>query len=274
MSQKTEKQHVPNVNEAEAAAQRASTEARAAAERVAALRAALAHAETHPLDFSDGETYASEVARLRYDLAKAADTANRAQAAREAAAEALQAAKDEQALSDAPRLEQEAEAARAQFVKIAQECAASLAATLACAVLAHEALHANRAELRAAGHVPEGDARTSMGFAWLGLLDKRPGAVGALATATNVLAWVEAAPVREAEEKEFQRRRALERERAALAGHLGPEAKAEAEARRAADIKRMSDTRGGGAFLGVRGSVAEKELAVYRANASLNGKGE
>lgn len=268
-----EKQIIPNVQDAEAAAEKATAQAKEAAARVAELRAALAHAEAHSLDFADGETYAHEVAKLRFDLAKAADAANRAQAARDTAAKALQAARLAEAEQGLDGATDAANKVLGAFGTAAEAAAATLARAQAHVAETLRVRDEHRLTLRAAGHPPARDARTSMASAWPALLDKRPGAVGALATAVNVLAWLEAAPTRAAEEREWERRRDLERERAALAGHLGPEAKAQAEARRRAEVKKLSDTRGGGAFVGVRGSAAQREVETC-ANLAFNGKGE
>lgn len=248
--------------------------AREAGRRVSGLRAGLDHAEAHPLDYPDGKAYAAALDELRHALAVAAAQANRANAEREARASALEDLRRARDEAEKVPLRDAADAALAALAGGATAAGAGQLAHLrAEAIKAVAARDTNRDTLRAAGQHPDHDARTSLASSWASLLDPRPGAVGVLTTAANVARWVEQAPEREAENREFERRRRLARERddreAALRGERGEEARAAAQEARRKGVAEFYATGGKSALAaGAAGTAAELPLALARAEVS------
>lgn len=201
--------------------------------------------------------------------------ANAANKLREEAAEEVEAERVKGLVeSEGPAVEA-ADAALAALTDAVDAAADLLVEPLALVASTSAARDAVRASLRACGRPATRDAPTSIATAWPSLA-KGPGAVGALLTAAAVRKFKQDEPARLAERAEFNRRKeaaaARQYRQEALKGEHGPAAMKEAEEEVRADLRRMYPARGGGAFGGIRGTVAAREVETYRSNLSINGR--
>lgn len=226
--------------QAQAAADQAAAEFTAAQAEVAAANQAVAFA-ADPANFTDadeGLALVAQVAAVRAAAerqGKAAVAANRASAKKAKTAEAADAA---QALA----FHEKDEALNAA---LSVACAAFMAGAANAAdyllpgIPGLRGLFAERsrvdAELAARG-LPVRPPVTELVGALPGLLDPRPGHVGALASALAAMDWAQGEELRAREAKANADRMAADaqrhHDRLALAGHLGPEERQAAEARR------------------------------------------